>query len=155
MSDPAPRSSGRSDSAQPVAARRDAGHRVVRVGPDRYCPPCCRTLHHPSFLELNAFHDVASNICMAHCQRRHRPASLALVFFVKCLPKRGEKCLSGLRFGCIFELEGVLVKSRAAEHKMSWLRLAEERGEPTPPEMVGRCSLNLVRPRVDRALLPR
>jgi len=58
-------------------------------------------------------------------------------------------------FGCIFELEGVLVKSRAAEHKMSWLRLAEERGEPTPPEMVGRCSLNLVRPRVDRALLPR
>ena len=39
-------------------------------------------------------------------------------------------------FGCVFELEGVLVKARDAEHRASWMRLAKERDEPPPPEMV-------------------
>ena len=39
-------------------------------------------------------------------------------------------------FGCVFELEGVLVKSRYEEHRTSWMLLAAEREERPPPEMV-------------------
>jgi hypothetical protein len=42
-------------------------------------------------------------------------------------PLLRQQMLSTEWFGCVFQLEGVLVKSRFKEHKMSWKRLAEER----------------------------
>ena len=39
-------------------------------------------------------------------------------------------------FGCVFELEGVLVNSREAEHREAWTKLAKERGERPPAELV-------------------
>mmetsp|Transcript_17244 Transcript_17244/g.27718 ORF Transcript_17244/g.27718 Transcript_17244/m.27718 type:complete len:425 (-) Transcript_17244:502-1776(-) len=51
-------------------------------------------------------------------------------------PLLRQQMLSTEWFGCVFQLEGVLVKSRFKEHKMSWKRLAEEREDSEPPEMV-------------------
>lgn len=42
-------------------------------------------------------------------------------------PLQRQRMLSTEWFGCVFELEGVLVKSRYEEHRISWLKLAIER----------------------------
>lgn len=42
-------------------------------------------------------------------------------------PLLRQQRLSTEWFGCVFELEGVLVKSRYQEHRASWMRLAKER----------------------------
>ena len=51
-------------------------------------------------------------------------------------PLQRQKRLSTEWFGCVFDLEGVLVKAREAEHRASWMRLAKEREEPPLNEMV-------------------
>jgi beta-phosphoglucomutase-like phosphatase (HAD superfamily) len=51
-------------------------------------------------------------------------------------PLQRLKRLSTEWFGCVFELEGVLIEAREAEHRASWMKLASERGEPPVPEMV-------------------
>ena len=51
-------------------------------------------------------------------------------------PLMRQKRLSTEWFGCVFELEGVLVKAREAEHRASWMRLAKEREETPPTELV-------------------
>lgn len=47
-----------------------------------------------------------------------------------------QMMLSTSWFGCVFDLEGVLIKSREREHRESWMRLAKEHDHPPPPEMV-------------------
>ena len=44
--------------------------------------------------------------------------------------------LSTSWFGCVFDLEGVLIKSREKEHRESWMKLAKRHDHPPPPEMV-------------------
>ena len=51
-------------------------------------------------------------------------------------PLQRQRMLSTEWFGCVFELEGALVKARDAEHRASWMRLAKEREQSPPPEMV-------------------
>jgi beta-phosphoglucomutase-like phosphatase (HAD superfamily) len=51
-------------------------------------------------------------------------------------PLQRQRMLSTEWFGCVFELEGALVKARDAEHRASWMRLAKEREQTPPPEMV-------------------
>lgn len=51
-------------------------------------------------------------------------------------PLLRQQMLSTEWFGCVFDLEGVLIKPRYQEHRSSWVKLAEEREEPAPPEMV-------------------
>ena len=51
-------------------------------------------------------------------------------------PLQRQRMLSTEWFGCVFELEGALVKARDAEHRLSWTRLAKEREQSPPPEMV-------------------
>ena len=51
-------------------------------------------------------------------------------------PLQRQRMLSTEWFGCVFELEGALVKAREAEHRASWMRLAKEREQSPPPEMV-------------------
>ena len=51
-------------------------------------------------------------------------------------PLQRQRMLSTEWFGCVFELEGVLIEAREAEHRASWMKLASERGEPPVPEMV-------------------
>jgi beta-phosphoglucomutase-like phosphatase (HAD superfamily) len=50
-------------------------------------------------------------------------------------PLQRQKMLSTEWFGCVFELEGVLVKARDREHRASWMRLAKERDESPIAEM--------------------
>ena len=47
-----------------------------------------------------------------------------------------QMMLSTSWFGCVFDLEGVLIKSREKEHRESWMKLAKRHDHPLPPEMV-------------------
>ena len=47
-----------------------------------------------------------------------------------------QMMLSTSWFGCVFDLEGVLIKSREKEHRESWMKLAKRHDHPPPPEMV-------------------